>query len=156
MNILPVIILAAVIVALSFLLRGRRSPVKNQLEIVQGLNAEVKLDIRMAEVLIGHPSPRPFLTTMWRLHKKQLDFLNGPLQKNISDAFGLAEECNKEIIAARKKKSYGSLASLNVDKLKSLFAACQEGLEQWMLLKVGSRNPPVKGPSFLDMLIGKH
>ena len=150
------VILAVAIVLLSFLLRMRRDPAKDHLEIVQGLAAEARLDIRMAEVLKTHPSPRAFHTTAWQLHKKHISFLDGSLQKNLADAFDLCEDYNKAINAAKKIKSYGSLSSVDIKKLKETLSACQEGLEQWMLLKVGSRTPPVKGPSMFDVLIGKH
>ena len=150
------IILAVAIVLLSFLLRLRRDPMKDQLEVVQGLAAEARLDIRMAEVLKSHPSPLPFVTTTWQLRRKRIDFLDESLQKNLAAAFDMAEEYNEAIVAARRAKSYGSLSSLDTDKLKETLAVCREGLEQWMLLKVGSRNPPEKGPGILDVFIGKH
>ena len=151
----PFFILAFALIAFQFLRSRGRDPVKNQLELVQDLAAEVRLDVRMAEVLKTHPSPRPFMTTTWQLHKKQFDFLDESLQKNLIEAFTLAEDYNKQIIAARKQKSFESLAKLDTDKLMGLLGACKEGLEQWMLFKVGSRNPPVKHPGIFESLFGR-
>ena len=155
-NSIGFIFLALALVGLSFILRMRRNPVKDQLEIVQGLASEARLDIRMADVLKTHPNPRPFVTTTWLLRRKHVDFVDAALRDSLEKAFELAEEYNVTIYAARKTKSFGALSSLDTEKLKGLLAVCQESLEQWMLLKVGSRNPPEKGPIVLDFLIGKH
>jgi hypothetical protein len=67
----------------------------------------------------------------------------------------MAEDVNKLIGDAKKYKSTSYLTGVDMGELKGLLAKCQEGLEQWLLLKVGSRNPPPKTPGLFDDLLGK-
>ena len=89
------------------------------------------------------------------LNRNKLDFLDKALQTNISDAFMMAEDYNHQIDEARKYKSTSYMANINIDKLNGLLAKCQEGLEQWLLLKTGSRNPVEKMPGMFDDLLGR-
>lgn len=152
---LPFILGAIALIIIQYFLRRRRGPGASQLEIVQNLLAEVRLDLRLAEVFDFSSRAKRFMTTTWQLHKNKLDFLEQPLQKSVSEAFLMAEDFNQQIDSAKKYKSTSYIASINIDKLKGLLAACQQGLEQWLLLKVGTKNPPEKVPGMFDDLLGK-
>ena len=152
---LPFIIGAIALVVIQFFLRRRRGPGANQQEIVQNLLAEVRLDIRLAEVFSFQYQARRFMTTTWQLNKNKLDFLAPKLQESVNNAFLMAEDFNQQIAAAKKYKSTAYMNSINIDKLKELLDASQQGLEQWLLLKVGSKNPPEKEPGVFDDLLGK-
>ena len=152
---LPFIIGAIALVAIQYFLRKRRGPEANQQEIIQNLLAEVRLDLRLAEVFSFQYQAKRFMTTTWQLNKNKLDFLPQPLQESVSSAFVMAEDFNQQIAQAKKNKSTAYMASIHMDKLKILLTSCQQGLEQWLLLKVGSKNPPVKVPGMFDDLMGK-
>ncbi|MBI2849648.1 MAG: hypothetical protein HYX80_01230 [Chloroflexi bacterium] len=152
---LPFILLAIAMVVLQYFLRKRRGPAGTQQEIVQNLLAEARLDLRMAEVFDFSPRAKRFMTTTWQLNKNKLDFLDKSLQDSVSNAFMMAEDVNQQIAAAKKYKSTSYLVSVDIDKLKGLLSKSQEGLEQWLLLKVGSKNPAVKAPGLFDDLLGK-
>ena len=152
---LPFIIGAIALVAIQYFLRKRRGPEANQQEIVQNLLAEVRLDLRLAEVFSFQYQAKRFMTTTWQLNKNKLDFLGKALEASMSNAFTMAEDYNQQIAAAKKYKSTSYIASVNMDKLKGLLAVCQEGLEQWLVLKVGSKDPPLRTPGVFDDLLGK-
>ena len=152
---LPFIVGVIALVVFQYILRRRRGPGANQQEVVQNLLAEVKLDIRLAELFAVKMQTKKFMTTTWQLNKNKLDFLDQPLQVSISDAFTMAEDFNGQIAAARKHKTNAYMAGVSMDKLKGLLVSCQQGLEQWLLLKVGSRNPQVKAPGIFDSLMGR-
>ena len=152
----PLILAAIALLAFQYFMRRRRGPGASQQETVQNLLIETKLNVRIAEVYTFDYRTRKFVTTTWRLRKNKLDFLGEPLQESVNNAFAMAEDFNKQISAAKKNKSTVYMASVNMDKLKVLLASCQEGLEQWLLKKVGSKNPPLKMPGMFDDLLGKH
>ena len=152
---LPLILGALALIIFQFFVRRKRSPETSQQELVQNLAAEVRLNLRIADFFSFEYKARRFMTTTWQLNKNKLDFLDKALQNNISDAFIMVEDYNQQIAAAKKNKSTSYMANINTDKLKGLLAKCQEGLEQWLLLKTGSRNPPEKMPGMFDDLLGK-
>jgi hypothetical protein len=152
---LPFILGAIALVAFQYFMRRRRGPGANQQEVVQNLLSEVRLDIRLIDVFTFQYKAKPFMTTAWQLNKNKLDFLPQTVQENVSNAFVMVEDINQQIAAAKKYKSTAYMASIHVDKLKVLLTGCQQGLEQWLLLKVGSKNPPEKVPGMFDDLLGK-
>lgn len=152
---LPFIIGVIALVFIQFFLRRKGGSQGTQQEIVQNLLAEARLDLRLAEVFDYNSRAKRFMTTTWQLNKNKLDFLEKSLQVSVSDAFMMAEDYNQQIAAAKKYKSTSYMVSINMDKLKVLLAASQQGLEQWLMLKVGSKNPPEKVPGVLDDLLGK-
>ena len=152
---LPFIIGAIALVAIQYFLRKRRPAEAKQQDIVQDLLGEVRLDIRLAEVFSFQYQAKQFMTTTWQLNKNKLDFLEPKLQENVNSAFEMAVDFNQQIAAAKKNKSTAYMASIHVDKLTALLTTCQQGLEQWLLLKVGSKNPPLKESGMFDDLLGK-
>ena len=152
---LPFIIGAIALVAIQYFIRKKRGPEATQPELVQDLLGEVKLDIRLADIFSFQYQAKQFMTTTWQLNKNKLDFLAPKLQENVNNAFEMAIDFNQQIAAAKKNKSTAYMASIHVDKLKVLLTASQQGLEQWLLLKVGSKNPPLKEPGMFDNLTGK-
>jgi hypothetical protein len=152
----PFIIIAVAWVLLRFLLRKGQGPVRNQQEIVQNLAREARLAHRMAEVFTSRGTKAErFITTTWQLHKDKLDFLEPSLKKTVDEAFMMAVDVNKLIGDAKKYKSASYLTGIDIAKLTDLMAKSQEGLEQWLLIKVGSRNPPERAPGLFDDLLGR-
>lgn len=152
---LPLVIGAVALVFFQYVLRRRRGPAGNQNDIVQDLLGEVKLDIRLAELFAVKWQTKKFMTTTWQLNKDKLDFLDKAAQVSISDAFVMAEDFNQRMEAARKSRSNADMAGADMGKLQELLVVCREALEQWLLLKVGSKNPPLKARSMFDNLLGR-
>ena len=152
-NILFIVVIIG-LVLLQFVLRRRRSPAITQQQIVESLLSEVRLNIRLTEVLTLNWQARKYMTTSWLMNKNKLEFLNQSLQGNLSDAFAIAEDFNQQLSIAKKQKSSGYMASIDVAKLKEKLTKSREGLEEWLFSKTGTKEPQPKYPSMTDFLFG--
>ena len=151
---LPFIALIIGLILLQFFLRRRRSPETTQERIAELLASEVRVNLRLAEVLAAGEPIKRFITTNWRINKNKVDFFEQALQVALTDAFTIAEDYNQQVNAAKKFKSAGYIASIDVEKLKDKLTKSKEGLEQWFLSKTGSKEPPPKTPGMFDSLLG--
>jgi hypothetical protein len=149
-----IIIILAVGLLLFTLLRRRSSPERNRPETVRSLLSEVRINEALAETFELRPKPQTFETTTWQLNKGKLTFFTKPLQDALSQAFTLAEQFNREIRAAKKDKSYDYKAHIQIDKMREPLAKSKEGLEEWLMVHVGGKEPPTKFPSLTDTLFG--
>jgi len=150
---LPIILLIIGLVLLQFFLRRRKPEVGRQ-EVVQSLLSEVRLNQAVAKLFEQQQKPRRFETVSWQRNKNKLDFLGESLQRALSDAFGMAEDYNQQIGAAKKYKSTSYLVSIDVDKLKEPLAKSREGLEEWLLSNVGRKESPSQYPGFFERFFG--
>jgi hypothetical protein len=150
---LPVILIVAGLILLQFFLRRRRPEVGQQ-DMVQGLASEVRLNQAIAEVFHQQKKPRRFETVGWQRHKGKIDFLERSLQSSLSRAYEMIEDFNLQIASARKYKSMDYLAGVGVEKVKDPLAQSREGLEQWLLARTGSRQPPPRYPGLFEGLFG--
>ena len=73
----------------------------------------------------------------------------------LSDASAIVEDFNQQIGAARKYKSASYMASVNMDKLKEPLAKSKQGLEEWLLARVGTKEPSPKYPGVFDDWTGR-
>ena len=108
----------------------------------------------MAETFHQRQKPRNFEVVSWQRNKNKLDFLPQPVQTSLSNAFNMAEDYNQQIDSIKKFKSAGSMVSIDAQKLMGPLAKSQEGLEEWLQLKTGSKEPPAKYPSMFDDFLG--
>ena len=74
-----------------------------------------------------------------------MDYIDQRLHATLSGAYEIAEEFNREIDAAKKHKSTSYLASIQVDKLREPLARSKQGLEEWLQLNKGKKEPVKKG-----------
>ncbi len=143
---IPLIITVIGVIIFQIFMRRRRPQEKTQAQIVQNLLAEVKLNLRLAEVYTFDWRAKKFMTTTWQRNQNKLDFLEQSTQTAISDSFMMAEDFNQQISAAKKHKSTSYMASVNIDRLKSSLTKGEEGLEHWLESITGSSEPEVKIP----------
>jgi len=151
------ILIIAVIIGLlllQFFLRRRRSPATTQQQIVQDLLPEVRFNLRLAEVLTLSYQAKKFIITSWQIYQNKLDFLDQPLQATLKDAYTIAEDFNQQLSIAKKHKSSGYMASIDLAKLKEKLTKSREGLEAWLLAKTGTKEPTQKPPSMFDIFFG--
>ncbi len=149
----PIIVAIIGLILLQVFFR-RRKPATTHLEIAQSLLTEVKLNQALAENYYLRQKPKKFETVSWRMNKNKLDFLGHELQVVLSDVFMVAEDFNQQIDAAKKYKSASYMVNVNVDKIKGPLDKSKQGLEQWLLENVGTKEPPPKYPSIIDSLFG--
>lgn len=152
-NIVIVLLAVAAGIVIFFFRWGRR-PERTRVEIARNLVMEVRLNLAMATVFHQLAKPRQFEMACWQVNKTRLGFLNKSVQTALSEAFIMAEDYNRRIKLARKQKNKDLLAGIDSDKLKELLAKSRQGLEQWLVLNTGSKEPPPKYPGITDMLFG--
>ena len=152
---IPIIATIVGLILLQIFLRRRRGPETGQRYIVESLMSEIRVNLRLAEVLAeGEPIKR-FITTNWKINRNKIDFLEQPVQSSLTDAFTIAEDYNQQVAASKKYRSTSYIASIDVQKLQTKLDSSKEGLEQWMLKTTGSKEPPPESPGMFDSLIGK-
>ena len=151
---LPLIAAVIGVILLQFFLRRRRKPETTHQEIARNLLLEVKLNQALAETFRLRQKPKRFEVTSWQRNKTKLDFLDQPLQGSLSDAFGIIEDFNQQIAAAKKYKSASYMVNVNVDKIKEPLAKSKQGLEEWLMAKTGVKEPLPKYEGMIDSLFG--
>jgi len=151
---LPLILVIIALILLPFFLGRRRSAQTRPQEITRSLLSEVRLNLSLTEMYRSGGRVKRFETVSWGMHKSKLDFLSQSLQAALSDAFMVIEDYNQQVAAAKKHRSVGSLASINVDKLKGSLTKSKEGLEEWLMSKIGTKEPPEKYPGIIDSMFG--
>ena len=151
---IPIIAMIVGLILLQIFLRRRRSPDQSNRYIVEGLMSEIRVNLRLAEVLSEGEQIKRFITTSWKINRNKLDFLEQQVHSALTDAFTIAEDFNQQVAASKKYKSNSYIASIDVEKLKTKLNSSKEGLEQWFLNTTGSKEPPPKSPGMFDSLIG--
>lgn len=148
------LLFAAAIIAfvLLFSLMRRGNPRKRQAEIVRTLLLEAGVNMILVDTFDRQPKPRNFETTGWQLHKKKLDFLEKELQKDINNSFGMGLDYNQRLKAAKKAKSTKK-ESLDLETMKVCLIRVKDGLEDWLLVNIGTIEP--ERPGMFDGLFGR-
>lgn len=137
-QILIIVLIMFVFMLVNIFIRTRRGQ-KTPLGMVVTLLSEVNQNQQLIETFDFHWRTKKFKTDSWGRNKSKLDFLPWELQTTLSNAFGIAEDFNEKIDAARKYKSDSYLASISLDKLKSSLAKSKQQLEEW--LQANMQNP---------------
>lgn len=151
---LPIIIIAVAVIILQFFLRRRPKPEKTPREIAIGLLGEVGRNLNMLESFHAKSRMNKFLIASWLRNKNRIDFLAQELQGNLSDAFLMAEDYNRQMETAKKQRSGIYMATIDVGKIKVPLTKSQEGLERWLADNFGTKEPPVEYPSMTDFIFG--
>ena len=151
---IPLILLIIGLILLQFFFMRRRKPEVTHREIAQGLLSEVKLNEALVETFSLRQKPKKFEMVSWQRNKNKLEFLDKPLQSVLSNTFMMVEDFNQQIDASKKYKSASYIINVNVDKLKEPLTKSREGLEEWLLAKAGSKEPPPKYPGIFDSFFG--
>lgn len=124
-----------VVVILLFLLSSiflrRRSMEKTELGRVVTLLSEINENLKIIDAFSFTLGVKKFKTGSWTRNQDKLDFLDDKLRTNLARAFGMAEEFNQNIDAAKKHKSSSYLANIEADKLKEALTKSQQELGDW-------------------------
>jgi len=127
-------IILAIIIALfllSNLFLKKRSMEKTDLGKVVNMLAEINQNVKIIDAFSYTLKVKKFKTGSWSRNKDKLSFLDDKLRTTLASAFGMAEEFNQNIDAAKKRKSSSYLASIEVDKLRDAMTMCQQELGNW-------------------------
>ena len=135
--IIPIIIL----IVLSFVMRRRRPAEKTDTEIAGSLFLDANENLKLAESFSFQRRPKKFRTGSWQRNSEKVDFLDASLRSSLADAFGLAEDFNQEIEAAKKYKSTIYLSGVDVHKLEEPLTKSKQGLEEWLKANIQQAGP---------------
>ena len=130
-----------VIIVLSFVMRRRKPAEKTEVDIVGSLFIDVSENLKLVEKFSFRGRPKKFQTGSWQRNSEKLDFLDSSLRSALDDAFGMAEDFNKEIEAAKKYKSTSYLSAISVDKLNAPLVKSKDGLEEWLKANMEKMGP---------------
>lgn len=134
--VVPVIIL---LVVNAFFKKQKQQ--KARLSVVRSLLSEINYNQKLMEAFSLQWQTKKFKTATWKRNKDRMDYIDPGLGYTLADASEIADEFNREIDAAKKHKSTSYLASIQVDRLKKPLAKSKQGLEEWLQLNKGRKEP---------------
>jgi len=128
-GLVPVIILLVV----NVFFRKQREQ-KQKTDVVRGLLSEINYNQKLAEAFLMQWQTKKFRTSTWQRNKDKMDYIDQSLHATLATAYQITDEFNREIDTAKKYKSAGYLASIQVDRLSEPLARSKSGLEEWLQL----------------------
>lgn len=128
----PVIILILVNVVFR-----KQKEQKTRLDVVRGLLSEINYNQKLMEAFSYQWQTKKFKTGTWKRNKAKMDYIDQGLRATLAGAYEIADEFNRDIDLAEKRKSASYLASIQVDRLKEPLAKSKQGLEEWLQLNKG-------------------
>jgi len=118
---------------------------RRRLTVVKSLLAEIEHNQKLMEAFLMRWQTKKFKTGNWKRNRDKMDYIDQGLRTTLAGAYEIAEEFNKEIEAAKKHKSPGFLANIQVDRLREPLAKSRQGLEEWLELNKGKKKPVEEG-----------
>jgi len=112
---------------------------------VRGLLSEIDYNQNLMEAFLFKWQAKKFKTGVWKRNKYKMDYIDQSLRNTLAGAYEIAEEFNSEIDAAKKHKSPGYLAGIQVDRLKEPLARSKQGLKEWLELNKRKKELPEPG-----------
>jgi len=135
-NILTYIIPVIILLVVNVLFRKQREQ-KKRLTVVKSLLSEINYNQKLVEAFSFRWQTKKFKVRNWKKNKDKMDYIDQSLHATLASIYEIAEEFNQEIDAAKKHKSPGYLASIQVDRLREPLTRSKEGLEEWLRLNKG-------------------
>lgn len=123
----------------------KRQEQKRRLGVVRSLLSEINYNQKLMEAFLFQWQAKKFKTGNWKRNRDKMDYIDQGLHATLAGAYEIAEEFNKEIGAAKKHKSASYMASIQVDRLKEPLAKSKQGLEEWLQLNKGRKEPVKEG-----------
>ena len=136
----PVIILILVNVIFK-----KQQEQKRRLTVVKSLLSEIDYNQKLVDAFSFRWQAKKFKTGNWKRNKDKMDYIGQSLHATLTGAYETAEGFNREIDAAKKHKSASYLASIQVDRLREPLAKSKQGLEEWLQLNKGMKEPVKEG-----------
>ena len=118
---------------------------KRQQQTVHGLLSEIDYNQKLMEAFLFKWEAKKFKTGTWKRNKDKMDYIDQSLHNILAGTYDIAEEFNGEIDAAKKHKSPGYLAGIQLDRLKEPLARSKQGLNEWLELNKRKKELPKPG-----------
>jgi hypothetical protein len=121
---------------------------KRRLTVVRSLLSEIEYNQKHMEAFALQWQTKKFKAGNWKRNKDKMDYIGQSLHATLTGAYEIAEEFNREIDVAKQHKSASYLASIQVDRLREPLAKSKQGLEEWVQLNKGRKEPVKEGGGF--------
>jgi len=136
----PVIIL--ILVSVFF---KKQQEQKRRLAAIQSLLSEINYNQKLMEAFLFQWQAKKFKTGIWKRNRDKMDYIDQSLHTTLASVYEISDEFNREIDTAKKHKSASYLASIEVDRLREPLARSKQGLEEWLQLNKGRKEPAEEG-----------
>ena len=123
---------------------------KRRLTVVRSLLSEIEYNQKHMEAFSFQWQTKKFKIGNWKRNKDKMDYIDQSLHVTLTGTYKIAEEFNRDIEAAKKYKSTSYLASIQVDRLKEPLSKSKQGLEEWLQLNKGRKEPVKEGGDFIS------
>jgi len=123
----------------------KQQEAKRQQEVVRSLLSEINYNQKLMEAFLFQWQARKFKTGTWKRNRDKMDYIDQGLRATLAGAYEIAEGFNREIEVAKKHKSASYLAGIQVDRLQEPLAKSRQGLEEWLQLNKGKKEPVKQG-----------
>ena len=153
-EVLPIILVIVGLIVIQWLLRRGQPTVSSHQRIVQSVISDVRINLRLIDVLMDGEQIKRFASNGWNMHKNRLDFLQQDIQTALNDAFEIAEEYNGQAATNKTYQSTDYAVNIDTVKMKEKFVKSKAGLEDWLMKNIGTTDPGGKSGMF-DILFGR-
>jgi len=136
----PVIIL--ILVSVFF---KKQQEQKRRLAAIQSLLSEINYNQKLMEAFLFQWQAKKFKIGIWKRNRDKMDYIDQSLHATLASVYEISDEFNREIDTAKKHKSASYLASIEVDRLREPLARSKQGLEEWLQLNKGRKEPAEEG-----------
>ena len=114
---------------------------KRRQQVVRSLLSEIDHNQKLMEAFLFQWQAKKFKTGAWKRNRDKMDYIDQDLHTTLASTYEIAEEFNREIEAAKKYKSASYLTGIQVDRLREPLAKSRQGLEEWLQLNTGKKEP---------------
>jgi len=135
-----IIIPLIVLIAVSFLMRRRRSE-KNPQEIVTSIILDLNVNQKIMGEFDYQKRPKKLKTGSWKRNEAKINFLDESLRSNISNFFSMAEDFNLQVDSAKRLGSTIHLSGISVEKMEGPLTKSREGLSEWLKVNMEQAGP---------------
>jgi len=118
---------------------------KRRQQVVRSLLSEIDHNQKLMEAFLFQWQAKKFKTGAWKRNRDKMDDIDQDLHTTLASTYEIAEEFNREIEAAKKYKSASYLTGIQVDRLREPLAKSRQGLEEWLQLNTGKKEPVKPG-----------
>jgi hypothetical protein len=152
-DLLPILIVIAVVLILWVLLRRRKPFAAPQVRVVNDLLSDTRINLRLVEVMIKGEQIKHFCMNGWNMNKGQVGFLRKSLQEALAETYELTEDYNRQVQESREKGG-GYIGTVDTELMVRRLHQVKSGLEDWLMATTGTIEPGGKGGLF-DILLGR-
>ena len=135
------IILPLIIFIIFAMFMRRRKTEGTDTEVASSLLMDIHENLKVVESFDYQKRPRKFKIGSWQRNSSKLGFLEPELLSNLTEAFNLAENFNRQIDMAQKQKSDIYLSGLDVHKVERPFTKSRDGLQEWLKAHMQQAGP---------------